>query len=269
MELNRALKKSLGQHLLKDKNLLRKMVRLAGISTEDVVVEIGPGHGDLTRAIAPEAGSVYAIELDERFRGILQEVEKDFANVEVIFSDILKANFSDFSRDRRIIVMGNIPYNITGEILFRLLAAKAFIRGAYLTMQKEVADRLVSSSHSRTYGALSVVFQLSGKVKLLSVLKPGLFVPPPKVDSAFVSLVFAGTDVPSEGLIRFIKTCFRYKRKFLRHSLEGAYDAHEIDALYGHMVFEHSVRAEEIEPAGFVAMYDFLKGPRERQMRWL
>jgi len=259
MELNQALKKSLGQHLLKDKNLLKKMVRLSGINADDVVVEIGPGHGDLTRAIAPEAGAVYSIELDERFRGILEQVEKDFPNVEVIFSDILKTNLADFRRDRRIVVMGNIPYNITGEILFRLLAARAFIRGAYLTMQKEVATRLVSSSHSKTYGALSVIFQLSGKVRLLFVLKPGLFVPPPKVDSAFVSLAFAETDVLSGGLINFIKTCFRYKRKFLHHSLEGSYGADEIDALYGHMVFGHSVRAEEIEPEGFVAMYDFLK----------
>jgi 16S rRNA (adenine1518-N6/adenine1519-N6)-dimethyltransferase len=260
MELNQALKKSLGQHLLKDKNLLKKMVRLAGINADDVVVEIGPGHGDLTRAIAPEAGSVYSIELDERFKSVLKEVEKDFPNVEVIFSDILKIDLADFGRDHRIVVMGNIPYNITGEILFKLLAARAFIRGAYLTMQREVADRLVSSSHTRTYGALSVIFQLSGKVRLLSVLRPGLFVPPPKVDSAFVSLTFAETDALNEGLINFIKTCFRHKRKFLRHSLEGSYGADEIDALYGHMVFSRSVRAEEIEPGGFVAMYHFLKG---------
>jgi 16S rRNA (adenine1518-N6/adenine1519-N6)-dimethyltransferase len=257
MELNRVLKKSLGQHLLKDKNLLRKMVRLSGITGEDAVVEIGPGHGDLTKIVAPQARDVYAVEVDERFRGILEEVEREFSNVRVVFSDILKVRFADLTKDERIVVMGNIPYNITGEILFKLLAEKAIIRGAYLTMQKEVAERLVSPSHSKTYGGLSVIFQLYATLKLLAVIRPGLFVPPPKVDSAFISIVFKDSPCLDQGLITFIKTCFRYKRKFLRHSLEGRYTTGEIEELYRAMSFPPTVRAEEIEPEGFVTMYRF------------
>jgi 16S rRNA (adenine1518-N6/adenine1519-N6)-dimethyltransferase len=252
------LKKSLGQHLLKDKNLLRKMVRLSGIGAEDVVAEIGPGHGDLTRSIAPFARSVYAVELDERFRPILEPLEQEFPNVRMVFGDILKTDLADFCRGPRITVMGNIPYNITGEILFKLLAEKVVVKGAYLTMQKEVAQRLVSRSHARSYGALSVVFQLFATVKLLFLLKPSLFTPPPKVESAFVSIVFKEGIETDEGLIAFIKTCFRYKRKYLRHSLEGRCGTEEIDDLYRRMAFSPSVRAEEIEPEGFVSMYGFL-----------
>ena len=124
--------------------------------------------------------------------------------------------------------MGNIPYNITGEILFKLLYGRTLIKGAYLTMQKEVAERLVSPSHARSYGALSVIFQLAATVKLLFMLKPGLFVPPPKVESAFISIVFREEAVVDEAIRRFIKTCFRYKRKFLRHSLEGRFGEDEI-----------------------------------------
>jgi 16S rRNA (adenine1518-N6/adenine1519-N6)-dimethyltransferase len=258
VELRPPLKKSLGQHLLKDKNLLRKMVRLAGVGREDRVLEIGPGHGDLTRCIAEAARSVVAVELDRRVREILESVERDFPHVRFIFADILDVDLAVFSEGTPLTVMGNIPYNVTGEILFKLLASRAFVKGAYLTMQKEVAERLVSSSHARSYGALSVIFQLAARVKLLILLKPGLFVPPPKVDSAFISIVFREETAVDEGLVRFIKTCFRHKRKVLRHSLEGNLGADDIGRLYDHMAFSDKVRAEEIEPEGFERMYRFL-----------
>jgi len=156
--------------------------------------------------------------------------------------------------------MGNIPYGITGEILFKLLAEKAVVREAYLTMQREVAERLASPPHSRSYGALSVIFQLHAAVKVLLLVKPGLFIPPPKVESAFISMVFKDRAEANPGLIAFIKRCFRYKRKFLRHCLQGAYSPSQIDSLYSLMDFPPTVRAEEIAPAGFVAMYRFLEG---------
>ena len=260
MELRRALKKSLGQHLLKDKNLLKKMVRLSGVGAGDTVVEIGPGHGDLTRCIADVAGFVLAVELDERFREQLEPVEREFPNVQVMFSDVLDVELAGLSRGSALTVMGNIPYNITGEILFKLLKERAVIKGAYLTMQREVAERLVSRSHRRCYGALSVIFQLSAAVKLLLLLKPALFVPPPKVESAFVSILFRDGMGVDEGLIAFVKTCFRHKRKYLRHCLEYRYEANDIDGLYRDMAFPPTVRAEEIEPEGFVLMYRLLAG---------
>jgi len=257
------LKKSLGQHLLKDRNLLEKMVRLAGVGREDVVVEIGPGQGDLTRCIAAKAGFLHAIELDKRFRDVLEGLEQEFPNISVVFSDVLRVEFADFRRRDRVTVMGNIPYYLTGEILFKLLFEKTGIKGAYLTMQKEVAERIVSPSHCRSYGALSVIFQLHAAVKMLLLLKPSLFIPPPKVDSAFISIVFNDGMGPDQGLIAFVKQCFHYKRKYLRHSLAGRYGQDEIDGLYRHLGFPASIRAEEIEPEGFVEMYRYLSGGRE------
>jgi 16S rRNA (adenine1518-N6/adenine1519-N6)-dimethyltransferase len=265
MALSRPLKKGLGQHLLKDRNLLGKMVRLSGISPDDTVAEIGPGHGDFTRVLAARAGRVYAIELDEHFRDILIHVETDYPNTKVVFSDILKVRFRDFVGDRDLIVAGNIPYNITGEILFKILEEKEIIRGAYLTMQREVAERLASRTHAKSYGALSVIFQLYADVKLLLIIKPGLFVPPPKVESAFISLVFKESSPIDQGLVDFIKTCFRYKRKYLRNSLVGPYPIGAVDALYRAMSFPETVRAEEIEPERFVAMYEFLRRRRDHE----
>jgi 16S rRNA (adenine1518-N6/adenine1519-N6)-dimethyltransferase len=258
MELNWGLKKSLGQHLLKDKNLLRKMVRQAGVGRSDVVVEIGPGHGDLTKIIASQVLSVYAIELDQRWKGILAGVMKEHPNVTVLFRDVLEVGFGQFAGEGRIVVMGNIPYNITGEILFKILSEKTCVKSAYLTMQREVAERLVAGPHSRTYGALSVIFQLQAAVELLFRVKPGLFVPPPKVESAYVSIVPTDAEELDQGLVEFIKICFRHKRKYLRHSLEERYEGTEIAELYRTMDFPPSVRAEEIEPERFVSMHRHL-----------
>lgn len=256
----RSLKKGLGQHLLKDKNLLRKMVRLAGVEKEETVVEIGPGYGDLTRCIAEQARQVYAVELDEELRPVLTSVQEQFPNVSIIFSDIRAVALNDLAAGHKVRVMGNIPYNITADILFKLLFEKDLIVGACLTMQKEVAERLVSRSHSRSYGALSVIFQLYADMKILLMLKPRLFVPPPKVESAFIAVTFKDSAQVDQALVAFVKACFRYKRKYLRHALQDIYITDEIDRLYAHMGFLHSVRAEEIEPEGFVAMYEFFRG---------
>jgi len=255
----RPLKKSLGQHLLKDRNLLAKMVRLSGVGKADLVVEIGPGQGDLTRSVAPSVRGVYAVEKDERFRDALGPLEKELPHVKVLFGDVLKERLSDLWPGSFFTVMGNIPYNITGEILFKLLAEKAAVKAAYLTMQKEVAERLVSRSHSRSYGALSVIFQLHASMKILLRIRPDLFIPPPKVESAFISIIFHDKEEADRGLIDFVKGCFRYKRKFLRRALENSLEAGRIEGLYRHMDFPASVRAEEIEPAGFFEMHRFLK----------
>jgi 16S rRNA (adenine1518-N6/adenine1519-N6)-dimethyltransferase len=156
--------------------------------------------------------------------------------------------------------MGNIPYNITADILFKLLFEKELISLACLTMQKEVAERLVSRSHARSYGALSVIFQLHADMEILLMLKPRLFIPPPRVESAFIAVAFRDPAPVDQALVAFVKGCFRYKRKYLRHALQDMYITDEIDRLYAHMGFSHSIRAEEIEPEGFVRMHEFLRG---------
>ncbi len=256
------LKKSLGQHLLKDKNLLEKMVRLAGVGADDTVIEIGPGQGDLTRCIAARARRVCSVEIDRSFEEVLVSLGRELPNLRVVFSDIMQVGLPALSEGARVTVMGNIPYYLTGEILFKLLDEKAHVKGAYLTMQKEVAQRIVSPSHNRAYGAISVIFRLYAAAKVLFFIKPGLFIPPPKVESAFISIIFKDMEQADLGLIDFVKSAFRYKRKYLRHCLEGKYAPDELDALYSHMGFLASVRAEEIEPEGFADMYRFLSGRR-------
>ncbi len=261
-----ALKKSLSQHLLKDKNLLNKLVKLAGIGPEDVVVEIGAGQGDLTRALAARARFVHAVELDKDFRGALEPLERLFPNVTVTFDTIFNVPLRSFAGDKRIKVIGNIPYGITGDILFKLLSEMDVVESAYLTVQKEVGERLVSKSCSRSYGALSVIFQLYAEVKLLLRLKPSLFIPPPEVESVFVAIVFLNSIKPDQNLIDFVKACFRHKRKYLKHSLEPLFGRERVQELYDFMRFPTSVRAEELEPKIYEQMYKHVKeGPGVEQ----
>ncbi|MCX5816812.1 MAG: 16S rRNA (adenine(1518)-N(6)/adenine(1519)-N(6))-dimethyltransferase RsmA [Proteobacteria bacterium] len=254
------LKKSLSQHLIKDKHMLNKIVRLSGINKDDVVVEIGPGQGDLTHCLAEKAGFVHAVEIDRSFKKYLDEVEKTHKNVEIIFEDFLNISLSQFKTNNKIKIIGNIPYKITGPILFKAIAERAVIESAHLTVQREIAERVVSKPHKRTYGALSVNLQLLSEAKLLFILKPTVFIPPPKVDSAFLSITFKEDErVVDEKLIEFVKLCFQHKRKYMKNALMKKYGADMIDALYHFMGFALSIRAEEIEPPGFKKMYLFLK----------
>jgi 16S rRNA (adenine1518-N6/adenine1519-N6)-dimethyltransferase len=255
------LKRSLSQNLLKDPNLLRKLVRLAGIESDDVVVEIGSGQGDLTARLAEVARFVYAVELDRTFETFLARVQRDSGNVKVTLEDIMKVSISELSGGHVVRVVGNIPYHLTGDILFKLLEEKRVIRDAHLTVQREVAERIASGPRSRNYGALSVIFQLYASVKILLYLKAALFVPPPKVDSAFVSIIFKDKEAAADPrLIDFVKLCFFYKRKYLRNCLERRYDRKVVEDLFFRMGFEASKRAEEIEPSLFQEMHEFMEG---------
>jgi 16S rRNA (adenine1518-N6/adenine1519-N6)-dimethyltransferase len=254
------LKKSLSQHLLRDKNLLNKLVRLAGITPDDTVIEIGAGKGDLTRALAAHARFVYAIELDRQFAPFLESIESECKNVKVIFGNALDVSLASLAGNDKIKVMGNIPYHITGDILFKILDEMDHVTAAHFTMQKEVGERLVSSHCSRSYGALSVIFQLYASVKLRMRLKPGLFIPPPEVESVLISIDFKeDMKRPDHEIIEFIHTCFRFKRKYLKHSLESFYSADVVKNLYAYMGFSPSVRAEELEPRAYERMFAFLE----------
>lgn len=236
------------------------MVELAEVTRDDVVLEIGTGHGDFTQAICEKAGRVYSIELDRSFRERLEVFEKAHDNLTIVFGNFLDMSIADFAQHGKIKIIGNIPYGITGPILFKIMAERQYVSGAYMTAQREIGQRLVSGSHQRSYGSLSVVCQLLADVKILLNLKPGVFVPPPKVDSVFFSMVFTNmAERVDQETLNFIKHCFENKRKILRYALTKYFGEEQIESLYAEMRFPASIRAEEIEPAQFLKMYPLLK----------
>lgn len=216
------MKKPFGQHFLFEKNILRKIVDCSGITTEDTVVEIGPGLGTLTRLISESAKRVIAIEFDKRLIGKLKETLSSSSNVEVIQADALKFPYETIRG--RFKVVANIPYYITTPLLFRLLEFKAKISTMTLLIQKEVAQRIVSSSDSKAYGVLSISTQLYTKPKLKFLVERKAFSPPPEVDSAVVHFEVSPSPlfrIKDEAFfLRVVKRAFSQRRKTIINSLK-------------------------------------------------
>lgn len=255
------LKKGFSQNLIRDRNITDKMVRLANIKENDVVVEIGAGYGDLTQSIAARAGHVYAVELDKDLIPRLERFAENNGNVTIVNEDFVELSLRQFVIEDPIIVMGNIPYGITGPILFKLLHERDVLSAAFITMQAEVARRMVSEPFRRTYGSLSAVFQLLCEIKVFFTLKPSVFVPAPKVDSVFLGLKPKEDrkHVPWE-LPKFIRMCFRNKRKYLKYTLVRTFPESVIDDMYSVMKFPKTTRAEEVRPHQFEEVFHYLQG---------
>lgn len=219
-------KKRFGQHFLRDQNIIRKIIEGAGVFKEDIVLEIGPGLGDMTSILSQKAERVIAVELDRELCSILSEkfVER---NVEIISADALKFDIGGLYErvGRKIKVVANLPYNISTPVLFRLLEGKEYISSMTLMFQKEVADRLVAKPCTKDYGILSVYAQLYTAPSLLFKVSPHAFTPPPKVDSAVVRLdVLAGPSVKTDDeelMLKVVKAAFGQRRKTMLNALSS------------------------------------------------
>lgn len=249
-------KKSLGQHFLSDKNVLSNIISAFPATSNDWVLEIGPGTGALTQYLWPRYPRLELVEVDaeavavlnERFEGVVihqQDILK--VNLPELIPSQIDVNGADSERevdDARNFVIGNLPYYITSPILFRLLEQRVRLTGALLMMQKEVAQRLVAVPRTKDYGILSVQTQLMSTPKYLFDVKPGSFSPPPKVSSAMVYVHF---DKPSlqctdKMLKSVVRTAFNQRRKKLSNALKSMIQGIDCSS------FDLNVRAEEWTP---------------------
>lgn len=216
-------KKSLGQNFLHDPNALEKIVSTADLMPEDTVVEIGPGTGALTRALAEKVRHVFSIEIDDRMRPILEGELAPYNNVYLVFEDILKVDVLGLVGEREYVVVANVPYYITSAILRHLLEVPRRPRSIVLTIQNEVAERIIAQPGDMSLLAVSVQFY--GKPEIATRLKAGAFWPRPDVDSAVIRIDTYETlpfEVPSTDLFfRVVKAGFSQKRKQLRNALSG------------------------------------------------
>ncbi len=215
-------KKHLGQNFLFDSTILARIIGAAGISADDTVVEVGPGPGALTRLLAEKAGKVIAIELDE---GLYDRLRTELAgrrNVELVHGDAMKFPYEGIGPFK---VVANIPYYITTPIIFRLLDAKDTLRSMTVTIQKEVAERIVASPGGKDYGVLSIMVQYSARPELRFIIQKEAFRPVPKVDSAVVHMTILqapSVNVRDEKMFfRVVRTAFSQRRKTLSNSLKG------------------------------------------------
>jgi 16S rRNA (adenine1518-N6/adenine1519-N6)-dimethyltransferase len=191
--------KRLGQHFLIDLNLLRLLVESADIQSNDVVLEVGSGTGSLTSALAEKAGRVIAVEYDRTLAEIAKEQLAQFKNIDLINADILdtKHTFNQIVIDAlllarknqtgRFLLVANLPYNVASPVMTNLVTGSLVADAFFVTVQKEVAERMVANPGSKDYGTLSVFLGATGDAKIIRTLKPSVFWPMPKVNSAMVT----------------------------------------------------------------------------------
>ena len=210
------MKKRFGQHFLHDINILRRIVSFAHISSNDLVVEIGPGAGTLTRELAAVAKHVTAIEID---RDLMANLRAQLpANVEIIEGDALDIDLSKLSNEPFHLV-GNLPYNVATPLFKRFIEFRHIIRDVTVMIQKEVADRIVAEPSTEAYGPLSVLIQYYAIPKYGFTVAPGSFRPPPKVDSAVIRLDWRQNVPDARKFTDFIHQAFGSRRKKLVNNL--------------------------------------------------
>jgi 16S rRNA (adenine1518-N6/adenine1519-N6)-dimethyltransferase len=256
-------KKSWGQNFLQDPRVVDRIVAGAQAGPDDVVVEIGAGLGALTRQLAATAGRVLAVERDPDLIPILRGELTEFPNAEVVAADALEFDFADAARTagRPLIVLGNLPYQITSPLLFRIVesaAAGTVVKRAVLMVQKEVADRIVARPGSKIYGRLSVMVQAVADPAVLFHVGPGAFLPQPSVTST----VFALTPRPVPRVAaadagRFaavVRAAFAGRRKMLRRSLEPLCGEEALTSALAAAQIAGTRRAEELSVDDFARL---------------
>jgi len=217
------IKKKWGQHFLADTNLLRKLVKLIDPLKSESLLEIGPGGGALTELLDPYVKDLIGVEVDKKLFNKLC-FRNDLPNSSFINEDFLKLDLSTLVfQTRNIRLVGNLPYNISSQIIFRLLGKENFWRDCHFMVQKEVGERMAALPGSKTYGRLSVNIQAVAKVKTVLKVPAEVFVPKPSVESSLVRIKPLSTNLLNKEetniLDKITRLAFGQRRKMLRNSL--------------------------------------------------
>lgn len=267
---NFKLSKSLGQNFLTDKNIIDEIIESSGISSNDLVIEIGPGIGVLTREALEAAGRVIAIEIDQRLIPILEETLSEYDNFEVINADILKTDLKSIVEANRgydaVRIIGNLPYYITTPIIMKILEEEVPADSITIMMQKEVADRIKAPVGSKNAGAITAAVQFYCNVTQIASVPKEVFVPRPKVDSAVLRLdVLSPPAVEVKDRSIFfecIKKGFGQRRKTILNSLNGVggIGRDELARVFEINDIDPQRRAETLSLAEFGRIADTISG---------
>ena len=258
-------RKSFGQHFLLDLNITRKIARLAGPLEDRAVIEVGPGPGGLTQALLEAGARVIAIEKDQRFAPLLEELAATAeGRLSVIQADALAVDeaslLAQLAPGLPARIVANLPYNISAPLLLKWLRQSSAFESLTLMFQKEVARRIVASPGSGDYGRLSVAAQAVARCEVVMALPARAFTPPPKVESAVVRLT-PRPDGPSPALFssleRVTQAAFGQRRKMLRSSLKSLGG----EALCRAAGIDADLRAEAVDVDGFLTLARLVEQP--------
>ena len=260
--------KRFGQNFLIDEGVLQNIIRSSEITKDDCVLEIGPGIGTMTQALAEAAGHVVAVEIDANLIPILHETLHDHANVSIIHNDVLKLDLHQlietYNHGNPVKVVANLPYYITTPIIMGLFESHAPILSITVMVQKEVADRMQSGPGSKDYGALSLAVQYYAQPSIVQEVPPNCFIPRPNVGSAVIRL--KAHNVPpvqvqdERWMFRIVKAAFGQRRKTLLNALSSlaSVPKDETRRALLSLGLSESIRGEALTLAQFAALSDAL-----------
>lgn len=257
----------MGQHFLRNRNVLEKIITCISPQSDDVIIEIGAGKGALTIPLTERAGKVIAIERDRTLAAFLKK--KKIPNLSIIEGDVLKVDFkslieedNSFSNTPKI--AGNLPYSISSPILFKIYAHKALFSLCVFLLQKEVAERICASPGSKKFAPISILIQNDFEANIRARIKPLSFSPPPKVMSALITLnkrekpLYTLRD--EEKFRRFLKISFQSRRKTLFNNLlMGGYFRDHLEEVFQSVGMEKMIRPEQLSIDGFQSLFESLK----------
>lgn len=262
--------KKFGQNFLIDGHVLDKIIAGAGVTKDDMVLEIGPGIGTMTQYLAEAAGKVVAVEIDRNLLPILQETLEDYDNVKVIHADVLSLDLEKLVQEenggRPIKVVANLPYYITTPIIMALFEQHVPLANVTVMVQKEVAARMKSGPGSKDYGALSLAVQYYAEPYIVANVPCNCFMPRPNVDSAVIRLTRyeePPVQVKDEKMLfKIIRASFNQRRKTLQNGLNNSSELNftkdQIAAAIAEAGFSPSVRGEALTLEQFAKLTDIL-----------
>ena len=254
--------KGLGQNFLIDGNIVRNIVKGAGITKDDYVLEIGPGMGTLTEELALNAKKVVAIEIDNRLKPVLEETLLPYHNTEVVFGDVLKLPLRQIIDEKcqggPVKVVANLPYYVTTPIIIKLLEEGLPFNSITVMVQKEVADRMVAKPHSKDYGSLTLFVGYYTIPEIVLKAPKSVFMPQPKIDSSVIKLTLRDSlpNVDPDKYFKVVRAAFLKRRKTLLNSLSSKEinaDKDEIREALKKAGIDEGLRAENLD------MNDFIK----------
>lgn len=253
-------KKHLGQHFLKDENIAKKIADTLSLKDYNSVLEIGPGMGVLTKYLLEKETTTYVIEIDSESVEYLQANYLNLAP-RIIEKDFLKYDLKEVFKDSQFAIIGNFPYNISTQIVFKVLEMRAQIPEFSGMFQKEVAQRICEKEGSKAYGILSVLTQAFYYAEYLFTVPPSVFNPPPKVDSGVLRLTRKEhLDLPCDEALffRVVKTAFQQRRKTLRNSLKTF---NLSDNLKANAIFDK--RPEQLSVDSFIELTQLIENDEQ------
>jgi len=256
-------RKELGQHFLIDQNIQNAVVRCIDPQAQDTLVEFGPGLGVMTGSLLQSGARVVGVELDDDMVRVLQQELGDEERFQLIHADLARVDLPQLVADLgvpRIKLVGNLPYQLTSQVLFGVLALRDLLDSAVFLVQREVAERIVSGPGSKQYGILSVLLQAWHEASLELRVKPGSFAPPPRVESAVLRLVPRRAPAlpwsECDALVTLVKSVFNERRKVLRNTLKKFYglDAAGLEETNLRSGIDLGRRPETLDVAEFVRL---------------